>query len=231
MSHPKYRSYPPVGILLLLLGGLVQPAQAQQAAQRGATPTELWLDAHRDPHQKRYFGQPIDLSLRNADLVETLRSFAELGRFNLVIQPGVKGTVTVELKQVPWDQALEQILKINNLSMEITGAKVNVARRAGARPQAAGFDLVTVRLEPVHADPAVIARALDRPGAGVPSPGGTVRANGPSLVIRATREALQDFARVLSYVDVPAAADEDPENLARRCVELWNQLVPERPID
>ena len=222
MSQPRVLLYPAVAILLLI--GL--PALAQQAPK---TPTELWLDAHRDPDQKRYFGEPIDLSLKNADLVETLRSFAEVGRFNLIIQPGVQGRVTVELKQVPWDQALEQILKINNLGMEIIGGRVNVGPRGG-RAQTSGFELVTVRLEPVYADPAVIARALDRPSAGVPSPGGALRAEGRSLVIRDTRRGLQDFARVLSYVDVPSAADEAPESLARRCITLWNQHVPERPI-
>ncbi len=219
-----------VPILLLLLGGFGQPAPAQQAGEASGSPTELWLDAHRDPHQKRYFGEPIDLSLKNADLVEVLRSFAEVGRFNLIIQPGVQGKVTVELKQVPWDQALEQILKINNLAMEITGARVDVAPRGAGRARTTGFALVTVRLDPVHADPAVIARALDRPDAGVPSAGGALRAEGPSLIIRDTRQGLRDFARVLSHVDAPEAADEDPESLARRCVELWNEHVPRRPI-
>ena len=121
-------------ILILILAGLGQPAQARQADDK--TATELWLDAHREPDQKRYFGEPIDLSLKNADLVETLRSFAEIGRFNLIIQPGVKGTVTVELKGVPWDQALEQILKINNLGMEISGGDVDVGRRSVDRYRA-----------------------------------------------------------------------------------------------
>ncbi len=211
--------------LLLLFTGY--PAQAQETAEK--TPGELWLDAQRDPHQKRYFGEPIDLSLKDADLVEILRSFAEIGRFNLIIQPGVQGKVTVELKQVPWDQALEQILKISGLAMEITGGRVSVDRRTG-RPQAAGFDLVAVRLKPVHADPRVIARALSHPAAGVPSPAGILRAEGDSLVIRDTRAGLRDFARVLSYIDIPPAADEDPESLARRCVELWNRHVPNRPL-
>ena len=220
-------------VLLLMLNSGVHPGQAQQTA--GKTPTELWLDAHRDPHQKRYFGEPIDLSLKDADLVEVLRSFAELGGFNLVIQPGVQGKVTVELKQVPWDQALEQILKINNLAMEITGGRVSVDRRGGGRAQATGFDLMGVRLKPVHADPQVIAAALGRPAAGArqpifASPAGALRVDGDSLVIRDTRDGLRDFARVLSYIDVPSAAEEAPENLARRCVELWNRHVPARPI-
>ena len=214
--------------LILLFVCLVQSAGAQQAG--GKTATELWLDAHRDPHEKKYFGALIDLSLRDADLIETLRSFAEIGRFNLVIQPGVQGKVTVELKRVPWDQALEQILKIHGLGLEITGGEVSVDRRSSKRYRNAGFALVTVRLDPVYADAGVIARAFNRPAEGVPSGGGAIRADGDTLVIRDTRDALMRFARVLRHVDVPPAANESQEALARRCVELWNRHVPERPI-
>ncbi|MEE8523317.1 MAG: AMIN domain-containing protein, partial [Thermoanaerobaculia bacterium] len=63
--------------------------------------------SRREPE---YVGEPIDMSLRQADLVETLRSFASISDLNFVIQPGVAGTVTVELKGVPWDQAMMQIL-------------------------------------------------------------------------------------------------------------------------
>ncbi len=238
---------PLIFAVLGLFVGLGQPILAQRGEK---TPTERWLDAHRDPNgvpfaplrgdEKRYFGEPIDLSLKDADLVEVLRSFAEIGRFNLIIQPGVRGKVTVELKQVPWDQALEQILKLNGLAMEITGGRVDVGPRTGGRGQTTGFDLLTVRLEPVHADPAVIARALNRPAAGVApearrrnilSAGGALRADGDSLVIRESRSGLRDFARVLSYIDVPSAADESAEALARRGVELWNRHVPNRPIE
>jgi type IV pilus assembly protein PilQ len=69
----------------------------------------------------RWQGAPIDLSLKNADLRDVLRSFAKLGGFNLVIDPAVKGEVTVEFDNVPWDQALHVILKVNGLAAEIDG--------------------------------------------------------------------------------------------------------------
>ncbi|MDA8016973.1 MAG: type IV pilus secretin PilQ [Thermoanaerobaculia bacterium] len=78
-------------------------------------------------NDREYVGEPISMSLRNADLVETLRSFAKISDLNLVIQPGVRGSVTVELNSVPWDQAMEQILKINNLGMDIDGTIVRIA--------------------------------------------------------------------------------------------------------
>lgn len=68
----------------------------------------------------------IDLSLREADLVEVLRSFAVLGGFNLVVDPGVKGTVTVELKDVEWPLALAAILRTHGLAAEIDGRIVAI---------------------------------------------------------------------------------------------------------
>ncbi|MEM8931972.1 MAG: hypothetical protein AAGE94_12410 [Acidobacteriota bacterium] len=77
-----------------------------------------------DPDGRRqYHGEPIDLSLRNAPVVEVLRSFSELGDFNLIVQPSVRGQVTVELKQVPWDQAMDLILRMHGLALDITQAE------------------------------------------------------------------------------------------------------------
>jgi len=71
--------------------------------------------------ESRWKGSPISLSLRDAPLDEVLRTFARLANFNLVIQPGVHGTVTCELHDVPWDQALYVILKTQGLGAEIDG--------------------------------------------------------------------------------------------------------------
>lgn len=72
---------------------------------------------------RRYFGDEIDLSLRDADLPEVLRSFARMGDFNLVLQPSVRGKVTVELKKVPWDQAMDVILRMHGLGLDVTQAE------------------------------------------------------------------------------------------------------------
>ena len=205
---------------ILLLAG------AAAEAEKPADSAEQWLEAHRSPEQKQYFGEPIDLSLKDADLVEVLRSFAEIGGFNLIVQPGVRGKVTVELKDVPWDQALEAILKINNLGVEVTGGKVSVGARSERTVQRLAAAMLTVSLELRHADPRVVAQALTRPAAGVPSPGGAISADGGKLTIRDTRPMLRVFGRVLAEIDVPSAASEDPAGLARRCVEAWDRQAP-----
>ena len=72
--------------------------------------------------EHRWRGEPISLSLRDADLKEVLRSFARLSGANIVIDPSVEGSVTLELNDVPWDQALAVILKTHGLAAEVDGA-------------------------------------------------------------------------------------------------------------
>lgn len=77
--------------------------------------------------EREYVGAPINFSLRDADLKEVLRTFAKISGLNMVVQPGVTGQVTVELTGVPWDQALEIILKTNNLGYELEGNIMRIA--------------------------------------------------------------------------------------------------------
>jgi len=97
---------------------------AEEAAPEAPAPRQAWkgfpvVEVGPPPHVWR--GKPIDLSLKDADLVEVLRSFAKLTDVNIVIDPRVQGKVTVELHDVPWDQALYVILKIQGLGVEVTG--------------------------------------------------------------------------------------------------------------
>jgi type II secretory pathway component HofQ len=69
----------------------------------------------------------ISLSVKDADLVEVVRSFARIAGVNLVIDPGVQGKVTAELVDVRWDRALAVILKTQGLAMELDGRILTVA--------------------------------------------------------------------------------------------------------
>lgn len=80
---------------------------------------------------RRYTGEPISLDLKDADIRDVLLTFSRLARLNMVIDPDVKGSVTVRLEDVPWDQALEVILKVNGLSYVLEGNIV----RVGAPPR------------------------------------------------------------------------------------------------
>lgn len=73
-------------------------------------------------------GSKITLNLQNADLKDVIRSFGQLSGMNVQIDPGVEGTVTVEVHDVPWDQALQRILSENKCDYETDGKTIHVRR-------------------------------------------------------------------------------------------------------
>jgi len=80
--------------------------------------------------KKIYTGKPISLDFQDADIRSVLRLISEISNNNLVIDPDVKGKVTITLhKKVPWDQALEIILKTNRLAMKMEGNIIRVGTR------------------------------------------------------------------------------------------------------
>ena len=67
------------------------------------------------PANERGFRERISLDLKDADIRDVLKTFSKLEKFNLAIDPEVKGSVTVCLENVPWDHALGVILRTNGL--------------------------------------------------------------------------------------------------------------------
>ena len=78
--------------------------------------------------EKKYVGHPISMDFQGIDLRSVLRTFAEISGLNMVIDPDVQGTVDIVLTDVPWDQALEVILRGNNLDYTVDGTIVRIAR-------------------------------------------------------------------------------------------------------
>jgi len=74
-----------------------------------------------------YTGTPVSLDFQQADLRSVLRVFSEISGLNIVIDPAVQGTVDVALKDVPWDQALDIILRANKLGYILDGTIVRIA--------------------------------------------------------------------------------------------------------
>ena len=104
-------------------------AGAQSAA---VSPTVLLAQTPSQPgsgsgQRRSYSGNPVSLDFQQADLRAVLRVFAEISGLNIVIDPTVKGTVDVALRDVPWDQALDIILRANKLGYSVDGTVVRIA--------------------------------------------------------------------------------------------------------
>ncbi len=92
-------------------------------------------DGQQVQSQKKYSGAPMDLDLQGADLRMVLRTFAETNGLNLVIDSAVKGTVDIKLTAVPWDQALDIILKGAKLGYIVEGTVVRIAPLTSLRDE------------------------------------------------------------------------------------------------
>jgi type IV pilus assembly protein PilQ len=90
----------------------VRPVQMTSEAESAAKslPTEDLVVG-----ESRYVGRRISLDFQQADISNVLRLIAEVSGFNMVVGEGVKSKVTMKLVSVPWDQALDMILKMNGL--------------------------------------------------------------------------------------------------------------------
>ncbi|PYQ08459.1 MAG: hypothetical protein DMF83_06580 [Acidobacteria bacterium] len=82
------------------------------------------------PGEKIYTGHPISLDFKDGDLQDIFRLFADISGLNIVVNPGVSGKVTLKLNEVPWDQALDLILKANGLGYTLEGNVIRIARLA-----------------------------------------------------------------------------------------------------
>jgi type IV pilus assembly protein PilQ len=130
-------------------GQTIQPAvnlAAEQKAQMAQAPAASG---------SKYTGEPISVNLKDVDLKDFFRLIHEISGLNVVLDPQVKGTLTIVLDDVPWDQALDIVLKNNDLSRQLEGNILRIAtvqtlkkeaenRRAQIDAEALAVDKVTI---------------------------------------------------------------------------------------
>ncbi len=75
----------------------------------------------------KYTGKRISLDFQDADIVPIFRLLADVSGYNIVVDPGVKGKITMKLINVPWDQALDLILKTHDLGKIVEGNIIRIA--------------------------------------------------------------------------------------------------------
>ena len=109
-----------------VLSGAPLIAQAEPAAAAGV-PAPIAPETIKAQQDQEYQGEKISLDFQNADINDILRLIAEVSGLNIIAGPDVKGTVTTRMVDVPWDQALDVVLRINGLDKERDDNIVRVA--------------------------------------------------------------------------------------------------------
>jgi len=108
---------------------------------------------------RKYSGEPISVNLKDVDLKDFFRLIHEISGLNIIVDPNVTGTVTMVLIDVPWDQALDIVLKNNGLGSSLEGNVLRIATIKTLKDeQEAQRDLAKARAEAV--DPVTVPRTL-----------------------------------------------------------------------
>ena len=103
---------------------------APQAATTTQPAAGQIISQPSSPVAPKYSGELISLELKDADLKDFFRLIGEISGLNIVLDPDVKGSLTIFLNDVPWDQALDVVLKNNSLGKQIEGNVLRIATNA-----------------------------------------------------------------------------------------------------
>jgi type IV pilus assembly protein PilQ len=161
---------------------------------------------------KTYTGEPLSLNLKDADIKDVLHTFQQLTGLNIAVDPQVSGSVTVDFVDIPWDQALEIILRQNGLAYVLEGNVMRVgtaarlADEAEANRRLSDQQRLNVPLETVgfklsyarSSDVAALLREMASPRARI-----IVDQRTNQLIISEIPLYLQTMRNLIESVDVP----------------------------
>ena len=85
------------------------------------------LEPEGPPGAIEYTGELITLTLKEADIRDVIKTFAAVTQREIIVDEGVSGVVTVDLRNLPWDQAFDVVLRTNNLGWEAEDDTLRVA--------------------------------------------------------------------------------------------------------
>ena len=175
---------------------VVQQEEAAQAAKKPVTP--------------KYTGEPISVNLKDVDLKDFFRLIHEISGLNVVLDPGVRGNVTLVLDDVPWDQALDIVLQNNQLDRQLQGNVLRIAssdtirkeaeaKRAQIEAQSLALDKQTVTRFLSYARAKEVVVTVKR----FLSPRGEVMADDRTnaLIIQDIPTTIPDVDRLLAQLD------------------------------
>ncbi|MFT4654143.1 MAG: type IV pilus assembly protein PilQ [Kangiellaceae bacterium] len=163
-----------------------------------------------------YSGKPISLDFQDVPVRQLLQIIAQVNGFNLVTTDTVSGNVTISLSGVPWDQALDMILKIRGLDQRLEGNILLIAPSAElaaretqalqSKQQVQNLaELTSANISINYARAGELATILKSPEGGILSARGTVsvdiRTN--TLLIRDTQASIDEARKTIEVLDIP----------------------------
>jgi type IV pilus assembly protein PilQ len=183
-------------------------SQAQQAAPAGGgggiNAGTLVFDPSGLNANKQYYGEKISLDFQNADIHNILRLIGEVSGNNVVVSDQVQGKVTLKLKDVPWDQALDIVLASKNLGMQQIGNVIRIDTNANIRSMTPDYSDPNIRVPlikkiftPKYASVSALATEMEK----VKSIRGNVRVIGNDIYVEDDDQAMEALTAIFARND------------------------------
>lgn len=177
------------------------------------TPDEL---AEQQKAQPQFTGQRISLSFQNVEVRSLLQIIADVAGTNMVISDSVKGQIAMRLENVPWDQALDIILRTKGLGMRQQGnvmlvapvEEISAREKIELEAQKQKTELAPLRSEIVQVN---YAKASDLKALLVTADNSLLTERGRvsvdertnTLLVLETREKLDEIRELVLRLDIP----------------------------
>lgn len=166
--------------------------------------------------QSKYSGDPISLDFQDVPVRQVLQIIAQVNGFNLVTTDTVSGNVTISLSGVPWDQALDMILKVKGLDKRLDGNILLIApadelaaretQQLQSKKQVADLaPLRTANITVNYAKAGELATILKSQEGGILSDRGSVTVDNRTntLIVRDNLESIDEARDMVEALDVP----------------------------
>ena len=174
------------------------------------------VDPSRVSQRGRYTGEKLSLNFQNVEVRAVLNVIADFTDLNIITSDSVGGNITLRLKDVPWDQALDIILQTRGLDMRKSGNVIWIAPRdelatrekLALEAQSQINELEQVRTEPFQMNyqkAADVQKLLSDPAQRMLSKRGSavVDARTNTLFVQDTPSRLEEVRKLIARIDVP----------------------------
>ena len=128
INQPPFAPHAALAAQPAMINAALQQQQQQPAQSTPAgTTVAVSAPATGNCTTGRYTGEPFGMNFKDLDLKDFFRLIHEISGLNVVLDPSVKGSVTIVLDDVPWDQALAIVLDNNGLACTLQGNVLRIA--------------------------------------------------------------------------------------------------------
>lgn len=183
---------------------------------------------------KGYSGEKLSLSFQNIEVRSLLQVIADFTNFNIVTSDTVTGAVTLRLKDVPWDQALDIILQSKGLGMRKNGNVISIAPRdeiAAKEKLELEASAAIQNLEPLrtqafqlnYARAPAVAAQLQAGGSGANSAGRILSTRGSVIAEPRTNQ--------IFVTDIPTRLEQVQQLIAKLDVAIRQVLIEARIVE